>query len=248
MGPAQHRIARTRAAVAALILCQTRRSSRRSYRSYAARYLRLSSGYTEVKNRKINMSTAIFELPVYRCGEQQFESRYTADLQFHLASLEKRSGGVTREQAPTTYCSAQSAFLDSYGGPWRYNQVIAWLQLCVGRSSICADLWLWNAKQFRRAPRKKKFWFIGTESIVKCEPRSASPQIFTALSRRFDTYETAWRRRGFVLDRECIMQLGPFVNWRQLLNHASAVRSPKWLEGFNGTPLSIDARTSCDPV
>ena len=94
----------------------------------------------------MHMTSYIFELPIYRCSEQQFESQYTKDLQSYLSSLEKRSGGVTLEQAPITYQTAESEFRDSYGGPWNYNQVIAWLRICAGRSSICADLWLWNTK------------------------------------------------------------------------------------------------------
>ena len=185
-------------------------------------------------------STAVFDLPIYRLSEQEFESGYAEDLRCHLASLEKLSGGITREQAPRVYWSAESHFRESYGGPWRYNQVIGWLRLRASRSSICADLWLWNAKKFRRAPREKRFWFVGTERIVECEPRSTSPQIFAMLSTRFDTYDTAWRGRGFVLDRECFIQVGPFVNWRQLLNRVRTVRSPKWLTGFSGTRLSIE--------
>ena len=186
------------------------------------------------------MTSYIFELPIYRCSEQQFESQYTKAWQSHLASLEKRSGGVTWEQAPITYQSAESEFRDSYGGPWRYNQVIAWLRLCAGRSSICADLWLWNAKRFRRKPREKQLLFIGTEVIAQCGPQNTSPQIFAEVCRCFDTYEVAWRRRGYALERGCFMRLGPFVDWRRVLDHASSIHSPMWLEDFEGTPLALN--------
>jgi hypothetical protein len=185
------------------------------------------------------MAAYIFDIPIYRCSERRFELQFAKDLSEHLASLESRSGGITRSQAPTTYAGAGQDFRESYGGPWRFNQIIAWLRLCASSSSICADLWLCDAKRFRRAPRRRRFQFVGTEAVVRFRPRNTSREIFAALLHRLDEYEEGWKPRGFVLDRGAIVRLGPFVNWRQALKHAGRVHSPVWLYGFKGTPLAI---------
>jgi hypothetical protein len=116
------------------------------------------------------MTASVFDIPVYRCSEHRFELRFAKDLFEHLASFEARSGGIARSQAPTAYAAAEQHFRESYGGPWRFTQIIAWLCLCPASSSICADLWVSDAKRFRRAPRQRRFQFVGTERWSESNP------------------------------------------------------------------------------
>ena len=181
----------------------------------------------------------LFEIAIYRCRQEQFHLQFTRDLSAHLDWLRKCSG-LSCEQAQQSYLMTEMEFRKSYGGPWRYNQVIGWLRLYANPSSINADLWLCYAKRFNRRMRHKRFCFFGTEMITKCPLQLSSTGIFEQISIEFSKYETAWRRRGYSCDLECFKRIGPFINWRAVVDNAGPPhKTPVQLFGFNGTPLAI---------
>lgn len=188
------------------------------------------------------MAAYFFEIPIYRCGEEQFLSQRDRALAEHLKWLTDVSG-VPPERAPVSHNNAKSSFIDSYGGPWRYNQIIGWLRMSAGRSSIAADLWLCDAKRYARRMRYKRFYYLGTQFVAQCPQELSSEQIFLQIMSRLREYNLAWRRRGIVLDLECLARIGPSVDWRSMLENADGpIRAPKTLEGFEDTPLAFDSR------
>lgn len=176
------------------------------------------------------MAAYFFEIPIYRCGEEQFLSQRDKDLAKHLEWLTHVSG-VPPERAPVSHNNAKASFIDSYGGPWRYNQIIGWLLMRAGRSSIGADLWLCDAKRFHRRMRYKRFYYLGTQFIAQCSQELSSEQILSQIMSELRGYNLAWRRRGIVLDLDCLVRIGFCVDWRSLLDSADGpIRAPKILE------------------
>jgi hypothetical protein len=176
---------------------------------------------------------------IYRCSEERFLSQFEKDAERHLDWIEQHSG-VGRATAPEIYQSFRESFRDSYGGPWRYNQAIGWLRLHGARSWIRADVWLCDGSRFLRRMRHKHFHYRGTEIVMKCPPSLSSSEIFERLRQQLENYQRAWRGRGFVLDLECFLDIGPFVNWRRAVDQQRLEgRMPVEVIRFRGTPLVI---------
>jgi hypothetical protein len=186
------------------------------------------------------MPVYFFEIPIYRCSEERFLSRRDKALVEHLKWLADVIG-VSRERAPVNYNNTESSFIDSYGGPWRYNQIIGWLRMSVGCSSIAADLWLCDAKRYARRMRYKRFYYRGTVLVAQSLRDLSSERILFQIMSRLREYNLAWRKRRIVLDLDCLARIGPSVDWRSMLESVEEpIRAPKMLERFEGTPLALD--------
>lgn len=185
------------------------------------------------------MPASFIEIAIYRCGEADFDSQLEMDVADALKDIEQR-GGAPPDKAPQTYRNAEEHFRDAYGGPWRYNQVIGWLRLYAGGSWILADVWLCDGKRFRRRMRDKCFHYIGSEVVAEFTAELSSSEIFDHLCKKLLEFERGWRRRGFVLELECLMEVGRFVNWRALVHkEGQRQRGPVALYGFKSTRLEL---------
>ena len=188
------------------------------------------------------VAKSILEIAIYRVGERHFEQQFEKDLEAHLAALEKRAGISIRGAPPPRILHvSKERFRESYGGPWRYNQVIGWLRLHAGDFAVLGDLWLCDAKHFQRRMVSKRFFFEGTEVILhRVEEDLSSSEIFTRIQGQLNRYHQAWRSRGFTMDLACLEDLGHFIDWRSLLRKAgSSYRAPHELVDFGGTRLAI---------
>jgi hypothetical protein len=183
------------------------------------------------------VSKGVLDIAVYRVSETQFERQHDEDLAARLASLARQTGGDT---SPRLRGLIEERYRQDYG-PWQFNQIIAWLRLHVCRFAVQADLWLCDAKVYRRRVRHKRFYLSGTVPVVVDAEPLSSDEILRGISAEFLRFDRAWRRKGLALDLGCLTDIGPFLDWRALLSSAGAPRTRVLeLYEFRGTRLALD--------
>ena len=163
------------------------------------------------------MNNCIFEIPIYRCSAAQFVDKMERDTKKHLKWLEQTSG-ATRDAAPRTFKISEKYFRDTYGGPWQYNQVIGWLQICAFNKIISGELWFIDAKRIYQKLTSKHYVKRGTVfELDHCNDKS-SEAIYQMILAEIETIR---RKPPFAkrhLDLTLLQRLGTVIDWQKLIN------------------------------
>lgn len=170
----------------------------------------------------------IFDLAVYRRTEEE----YYADRDQSTARRLDASG-LSRERSPDSYRNAEEAFKDSYGGPWEFNQVVGWIRLYVEASHVGAHLWWVNAKRLQSKMRKT-FYLTTPSNILATSfpPGVVSAEIFSDTLTHLEKLAKEKPLKGRYLDLGTFRNIGPFINWRELLNNAASRRESGLIKFF----------------
>jgi hypothetical protein len=160
------------------------------------------------------------DLPVYRIDEDAYyEAR--ADFADRL---------MTEHPLPTTphkpsaavKLSPQDARMQehlyrSFGGSWRYNEIVGYLRLHFLGSQVRAEYWRVEVKRIVRTRRKQiefRDWKLAPETELPME--GSSEEIFRAV---LEHVEDCRKELGKLhLDSSALDTLGPYINWRGLLH------------------------------
>ena len=130
----------------------------------------------------------------------------------------KESSGFVHDKVPeNTWLNVKQHFWETYGGPWRYNQVIGWMRFYILGSQIRGELWLMVGKRFHRKSHNQIRW-IGKVFEIHSFPDESSEQIFERIEQEFEELQNKWRRKGRVMDLECFRTLAPCIDWRKLVD------------------------------
>jgi hypothetical protein len=165
-------------------------------------------------------TTNIFEIPVYRCAKEAYYTEMHAKTVEHMEALQSKTG-ITREIAPDSFRSNEEFFWARFGGPWDFNEVVGWVRLYAEPSSIGAQLW-WVNKRIQR--RMRKVFRLTSESNIlgtDFSPKDDSRTIFTKTLAQIESLGTQKPLKGRHLDLRAFRDIGPFVDWRALLDAAA---------------------------
>jgi hypothetical protein len=150
-----------------------------------------------------------FDLPVYRLPE----SDYQEDLERFVQEQLDRAGGTSRD-ADIQFEIREHA-RKSFGGPWRYNEVIGYIRLHFFGSQVRGDYFAMQAKRTVKT-RRKIYWKVSH----KCAPEIAIPRDATtdAIFGVVHSYVDRCRQelRGRFIDDSDLLTLGKYIDWKGL--------------------------------
>jgi GNAT superfamily N-acetyltransferase len=104
--------------------------------------------------------------------------------------------------------------------PWRYNEIVGYIRLVTRRSEIVGELFLRDAKRLAGRPTAR-FLYKGDLFLVYVRPEWTNAQILQQIHEELIAFlrsDRTLRRR--VLDTEVLLSIGPFVDWRGLVDAA----------------------------
>ncbi len=164
----------------------------------------------------------IFDIPVYSCTE----GRYNADMDKGVAKRLKElneifdMSGTSRTKAPKSDVMAKVHFRQNFGGPWHFNQIVGWLRLYVKPSHVGDHLWWVDAIQINRIMRKKRFYLMTASNVLATyfTPDDDSEIIYQKTLADIERLASENPLRGRYVDLENFRNIGPFINWRALLD------------------------------
>jgi hypothetical protein len=160
----------------------------------------------------------ILDLPVYRVTEDAYYEE-------RAAFVDKR---MTDNPLPTTPAKPSAASVlspqdasmlshlnSTFGGGWRYNEIVGYLRLHFLGSQIRAEYWRVETKRIVRTRRKQiefRDWKFVTETEVPMQ--GTNQEIFSAVQQHIADCR---RKLGRLhLDSTSIDTLGPHLDWRAL--------------------------------
>lgn len=160
------------------------------------------------------------DIPVYRLALDKYEKereQYVEEQMYgkppnidnQMKEFHKREPGMKQQ--------FEHHLWQRYGGSWNYNEIIGWIQLHFLGSQIRGEYWAVKARRITRT-RKKTFefksWKLAPEKEI---PHSASnSEIYEVVLGYIDDCRKELRRR--YLDTSRLEMIGPFVDWRSLIN------------------------------
>ena len=167
--------------------------------------------------QELKFERYLFEIGIYSCNPDRFFTERKEHLQKHLEWITHQFGGITREQAPETFTSAETYFIKKYGG-WRYTQAIGWIRLFVLGRQIRGEIWVVNAKRIDRKMNKRKFQHYGKAFELSFFPgEDSSTDIYNQVCNALDRITKERPFKGRYIDLEAFHNIGPFINWRGLV-------------------------------
>jgi hypothetical protein len=141
------------------------------------------------------------------------ESDYHEDQDRYVQAQLDRAGGTTRDA--DIQRGIREHARQSYGGPWRYNEIIGYIRLHFLGSQIRGDYFVVQAKRIVKT-RRKIFWRVSH----KCAPEVEIPKVATsaAIFGAINSYVQRCRRelRGRFIDDSDLMALGKYMDWKGL--------------------------------
>lgn len=159
----------------------------------------------------------IFEIPIYRCPEDEFDKKFAQDLAEHYERI--WPGGAKDRLPRETVLSAEQHYWETYGGPWNYNQTVGWLGVYIKRPLIRCDLWFTRAKRILRNPKRRKISLLGNAFQLQCMGKESSIGIYHAVLEELKLFQKDFRGGRFVLDLQCFNNVGPYIEWRSLMGY-----------------------------
>ena len=163
----------------------------------------------------------IFDIPIYL----RPESRYYTDLETATTRFLRKmfpSVESPRERFPRQCESIATDFHKTFGGPWDFNQVVGWLRLYVERSAVGGHLWWVDAKRLQTRMRKT-FYLVSPSNVLATwiKPEDQSGKIFAETLAQIESLSRQRSYNGRFFDLTAFRNLGPFVDWRGLLDGAA---------------------------
>lgn len=157
----------------------------------------------------------VIEVPVYSVSE----GRYDAEFCTYKERLVERlcQGGGSREDHQG-FVNGLPRLLEEFGGRWRYNQIVGFVGILPLGCQLRGYIWLSMAKRVQRKLRCKRIECRakGFEMTVRNE--DDSEKIFCSLLDNLRALEKGDLLRRRHLDLRAIMAVGPFINWRELVD------------------------------
>lgn len=164
----------------------------------------------------------IFDIPVYRCSEEQFD----VDM---AAAVAKRhdeffaTTGISRENAPESYKNIEEHTRQTFGGPWNFNQVVGWLRLFAEPSHVGGHLWWVDKKRIQRVMREKRFILITSSDVLGnyFTPEDDSDEIYRGTLEDIKRLSRQSPLKDRYVNLGTFLNIGPYIDWRSLLNSIS---------------------------
>ncbi len=158
-----------------------------------------------------------FEIPIYRMSEKSFNDKYDRDLERHWQCLEDASGVPCDKMSDRLRMLSENHFWETYGTPWRFNQIVGWIRLYVLGSQIRGETWMCRAKRYTRNGRRR-YRFFGKAFEMSCSKDMTSAELGAEVEDRLRSCVKNFRSGKMHVDLECFMTASQFLNWRSLVD------------------------------
>jgi hypothetical protein len=160
----------------------------------------------------------IFDIPVYRSTQDSFDAEIQQE-------FEERKNVLASYGAPGRPLSREvtgrelGLITERFGGPWQFNQIVGWLRIFGEGRTIGAHLWWIEGKRInRRSPHKRLLLMTASDVLGLWLSNESSSEILGMLLERISELAETRPYRGRYIDLEVLRRLGPFIDWRALVD------------------------------
>lgn len=156
-----------------------------------------------------------FEIGVYSLDEDSFYKEYETRKRKYFEWFFQYSGRIAPDRIPSSFAWAEQHLFEKYGC-WPCNQAIGWIRLYVMGEQIRGEYYFVDAKRIRLL-MKRKFSWHGNAFELHVSPEDSSAKIASDLETELRRLAKEKPFRGRHIDLEALMEIAPFIEWRQLI-------------------------------
>lgn len=158
------------------------------------------------------MRNYFFEIPIYSMQQDIYENRLEQKL------IKERAKYKLNDDDPN-YELANESIRKVVCREWDYNQIIGYLKLYRLFDKIYADFWKIDNERIPFKLDKKifKYQFISPEWDIDLNELDTSKEVYEKLIEELpnDCRELC---KGYYLDLRILLEIGPYVDWIELVN------------------------------
>jgi len=149
----------------------------------------------------------LFELPVYRLSEEMYYDKFNLE-------YEKRK---TPNNDPISEEKINQNIFKDYGGAWKYNEIIGYLELYAQKSDIRCAYYKVNAKRIVRT--RKKQYEIYDDTIYKIDifRKYTNEQLIVKIKELVDNCILQDEFENRFVDRKLFDKMVDYVDWYKLI-------------------------------
>ena len=159
------------------------------------------------------------DIPVYRLSSDEYYKQRSV----YVDSMAKKYGSNLTSSDPVI--AARLARTDeefrrhlckTYGGEWRYNEVIGYVRLHLLGSQVRGAYWRVDAKRIVRTRKKiiEEPWDWKLAPETELPTKGSNNEIYLAILEHVEDCSKELKKR--YLDTEQLTTIGPYVDWRAL--------------------------------
>lgn len=167
----------------------------------------------------------IFDIAVYSVTAESFFAERSKELQKHFDWINKASAPSLPIRSPTSDDEfdrdVRHHFENKYGG-WQFTQVVGWIRLFPLARQVRGEYWFVNAKRIDIHMNRRNFEYFGKAfELSYFTGKETSLDIFHQTKDAIDGLKGERPFKGRYIDIETFVNIGPFVNWRELIGLGS---------------------------
>lgn len=149
--------------------------------------------------------TIFFEIPIYRCTIE----KHSEETQRNYQKFAKKCYQKSEEDM-------RDFFYTNLWHPWKYNDVIGFLNLHILGSQLRAELWKVDKKKYNGGITLKPFKNNGKSLELNIPKDLNSKQIFDFILKKLEKLnKKEFKKRH--LDLEAFIRVGEFIDWKDLI-------------------------------
>lgn len=154
----------------------------------------------------------IFSIPIYTCSEEEYERKRDVYFRKNLVKYSVRND----KQSLNLF---ESAFYKYLWSPWKYNQVIGFIEIFVWGKDIRGELYFEESKRISIHSKKRRYELQGKAFEMGVYFVQQTDNIFKNLSAHLEYLKNEKPYKGRYIDLNRFYEIGPYINWRALLGY-----------------------------
>lgn len=174
-------------------------------------------------------TTYFIDIPVYRLEKDKYYSQRDAYVEINLYGKNPEEIKKNKEfymNNSDLERASRKRLLNSYGGPWDFNEIVGYIKLFFFGNQIRGELWQVDRKRFIRT-RKKIIHFKSHKVVYELTipENSSSNEIFDIISAYLNNAKKKLKNR--YMDTRHFELIGPYINWNSLYSERHRSKSKK---------------------
>lgn len=161
----------------------------------------------------------IFEIPIYRC-------KLAAHTEEVSAYEQKINEEIPKDKFPDSNASMLYHFHSNIWYPWKYNEIVGYLNLYIMGTQFRADVWFVNKQRINKGIIKKRFVYRGKAFETMIPRQSTSADIFQLMLNRIVRLNNIDFMK-FHFDLKTFKVIGQFVDWKELTKRLNSYTFPE---------------------
>lgn len=147
-----------------------------------------------------------FEIPIYRCT---FE-KHSEDMEKKYQEFASKCYMIDKKDIDYFFSQLNICY------PWKYNEIIGYLNLYILGNQLRIDYWKVNKKRYNKGITLKKYKFVGKALEAVIPEKLNSIEIMNFINTELLNLSNAEFKK-YHFDLETFTNISNFVNWKELI-------------------------------